>query len=205
MLLRGAMAAETPLHLQAFLLVHQRHLIDRTMARVATDALGHMNAVVEIDEVGKLVDAGPLQRLAAAIAGSDGLEELRVGPDLRVAIHAGLGRRNAGKARGLDRGVAVTAVDAESGHVVLMAEGHRLRLAHSGIRYVRRALNLIGHAAQCRNDEYRAEDGGARKSIRTAMKDLRHSLFRSGERDPADRPLLGATVYVREENHPLVF
>ena len=41
------------------------------------------------------------------------------------------------------------------------------------------------------NDKYRAKDSGARKGIRAAMKDLRHSLMRSGLRDPADRPRFG--------------
>src|SRR5215469_12371661 len=121
-LLRSAMAPQAPLHLQAFLLVHQRHGIDRAVTGVAADSFSHMNAVVEIHEVGELVDAHPLQRLTATVAGADRLQQLGIRPDLRVAVHAGLGWRNAGKARGLDRSVAVTAVDAESGDVVLMAE-----------------------------------------------------------------------------------
>src|SRR5437764_15076699 len=122
------MAAETPLHLQRFLLVHQWHGIDRAMTGVTTHTLGDVNAVIEVHEVRQLVDASPLQGFARTIAGSDGLQQLRVGPDLRMAIHAGLGRRNAREARGLNRGMAIAAIDSKSGDVMLMAEGHGLRL-----------------------------------------------------------------------------
>jgi len=172
-----AMAAQAPLHLQRFRLVHQGHLVDRTVAGVAADALGHVNAVIEINEVGELVHAGPLQRFAGAVAGADGLKELGVGPDLRVAVHARLGRRNSGEAGGLDRGVTVAAVDAESGDVMLMAEWDRLRLADSGIGHEGGALHDVNDAAQCSDDEYGAENGGAGKCIRAAMEDLRHSLM----------------------------
>jgi len=175
-----AMAAQAPLHLQTLLLVHQGHLVDGAVAGVAADTLGDVNAVIEIDEVGELVDASPLQRFAGAVAGADGLEKLGVGPDLRVAVHARLGRRDAGEAGGLDRGVTVAAVDAESGDVVLMAEGNRLRLADARVGYEGRALNHVNDSAQCRNNKDCAENGGAGQRIRAAMKDLRHSLLRSG-------------------------
>src|ERR1700678_1572296 len=99
---RSAMAAQTPLHLQRFLLIHERHLVDWTVAGIAAHALGHVNAVVEKNEVGKLIHPRPLQGLARAVAGADGLKELGIGPDLRVAVHAGFGGRNAGEARSFD-------------------------------------------------------------------------------------------------------
>lgn len=180
-LARMAMASQAPLHLQGFRLVHQGHLVDRAVAGVAADALGDVNAVIEINEVGELVDAGPLQRFAGAVAGANGLKELGVGPDLRVAVHARLGRRDSGEAGGLDRGVTVAAVDAESGDMMLMAERDGLRLADAGIGHKGRALHDVNDSAQCRNDEYCAENGGAGKRIRAAMEDLRHSLMRSSE------------------------
>jgi hypothetical protein len=192
-ILRGAMAGQAPLHLQTFLLVHQGHLVDWAVTGVAADSFVDMNAVIEIDEVGQLVDACPLQRLAGFVAGADGLEELGVGPDLRVAVHARLGRRNASEARSLDRGVAVAAIDAESGDVVLMAERDGLRLADPGVGDVGGTLDFHGHPAEGSNYEYRAENCGAGQSIRAAMKDLRHSLMTSGLRDPADRPRFDLT------------
>src|SRR5438067_11841775 len=46
-------------------------------------------------------------------------------PDLRMAVHAGLGRRDVGEARGLDRCVAVTAVDPDVADVMGMTERDR--------------------------------------------------------------------------------
>ena len=175
----GAMAVEAPLHLQRFLLIHQRHLVDGAVAGVATDSFSYMNAVIEKNEVGELVDAGPLQALAGAIAGADWLKKLGVGPDLRVAVHAGASGRDSGEARSLDRGVAVAAVDAKSGNVVLVAERDRLWLAHAGVGDVWRALNFHRDPTQRGNDEHRAKNGGAGQSVSAAMKNLRHAYLRA--------------------------
>src|ERR1700719_2949033 len=95
-----------------------------------------------------------------------------------MAIHASLGRRDAGEARRLNGSVAVAAVDAESGYVVLVAEGYGLRFPHSSISDVRRALNLHRHPAQRGNHEYRAKNRGPGEGVGTAMKDLRHAYVR---------------------------
>ncbi len=138
-----AMTAEAPLHLERSLLIHQRHLVDWTVTGIAADAFSDVNAVIEINEVRKLVDARPLQRFAGTVAGAHGLEQLGIGPDLRMTVHAGLGGRNAGKARCLHRSVAVTAIDAKSSDVMLMAERHRLRFANARVGDIRRALDRI--------------------------------------------------------------
>ena len=54
-----AMAVEAPLHLQRLFLPHQRHAIDLAVAGRAADAFVHVNAVVEVDEVGQVVHARP--------------------------------------------------------------------------------------------------------------------------------------------------
>ena len=59
--LRIAVAVEAPFHLQRLLLPHQRHPVDPAVARRAADALVHVDAVVEVDEVGQIVDARPLR------------------------------------------------------------------------------------------------------------------------------------------------
>src|ERR1035438_10111422 len=69
-LLRRAVAIETPLHLQRCLLIHQGHLVHWAMAVIAADTLCHVNAVIEINEVGQLVDARPLQRLTRSVDGA---------------------------------------------------------------------------------------------------------------------------------------
>src|ERR1019366_6673809 len=106
---------------------------DRTVAGVAPHSLIDMNAVIEKNEIGELIHPRPLQRLAGAVAGADRFEQLSVGPDLRMAVHTSLGGRNAGETRSLNRGVAVAAVNAEPGNVMLMAERHGLRFSHSGV------------------------------------------------------------------------
>src|SRR5262249_37492062 len=101
------MAIETPLHLQRRVLIHQRHLTDGPMAGVAAHAFIDVNAVIEKNEVRELVDARPLQRLPAAITGAHRLEHGCVRPDLRMAVHAGLGRWNTRETRLFDRGMTV--------------------------------------------------------------------------------------------------
>jgi|SRR5580658_1216098 hypothetical protein len=92
--------------------------------------------------------------------------------------------------------MAVAAVDAQSGNVVLMAERDRLRLAHPGVGHVGRTLDLHRHPRERSDYEYRAKDGGPGESIRTAMKNLRHSLMRPCLRDPADRFWFDRPQYV---------
>ncbi len=169
-----AMATQAPLHLQRCVLIHKGHLIYRAVTGVTADALGDVNAVIEVNEIRELIDPGPLQRFAGAVAGADRLQQLGVGPNLRMAIHAGLRRGNSSKARILDRGVTVTAIDAETGNVMLMTEGDRLRLADSRISDEWRSLNCIRNPDQASNDEDSTEDTGARQRIGAAMKDLRH-------------------------------
>ena len=174
-ILRLAVTAHAPAHLQRFLLIHQRHAVDRSVAGVATDSLVDVNAVIEVHKIWKLVDARPLQRFSAAVAGADWFKQLSVGPDLRMAVHAGAGRRYTSERGGFDRSVAIAAVDAESGDVVLVAKRDRLRFAHAGISNVRRALNFVPHPPQRSYDEDRAENCGTGQCVRAAMKDLRHA------------------------------
>ena len=170
------MTIQTPLHLQRGLLIHQRHLVHRAVAAIAPHALLDMNAVIKVDVVRKLIDPRPFQRLAAAVALPHRLQQCRIRPNLRMAVHAGLGGRNSGETRRLHRGMAVTAVNAKSGHVVLMTERNRLRLAHSRIGDIGRPLKLENHPAQNGHDKHRAKKRRAGENIRAAMKNLRHSI-----------------------------
>ena len=67
----------------------------------------------------------PAQRLPLCEALPYRRKDFRIGPDLRMAGHAGMGRRDAGILRHFDRRMAVTAIEAEPTDVVLMAERHR--------------------------------------------------------------------------------
>ena len=95
----------------------------------------------------------------------------------RVAVHAGLGRRNAGETRILDRGVAVAAVDAVAADVSLVAELNRLFARDEGAGHPGRAVHFGEQSEQASDDEHRAEDADARDRVGAAMKDLRHVVL----------------------------
>src|SRR5437764_3962131 len=169
-----AMTIQAPRHLQCRLLIHEWHGVHRSVAHIAADTLGDVNTVVKEYEVRQRVNARPLERFPRAITGAYGLEQGCIGPDLRVAVHAGFGRRNSGETRVLDRGMAIATVNAESGDVMLMAEWNRLRLPHTFVGHVRRALDGVPYPNQRGHDENGAENSSAGQRIRAAMKDLRH-------------------------------
>ena len=145
--LRVAMTVEAPLHLKRLLLPHQGHLIDSAVAAHASDALLHVDAVVEVDEVGKIVNAGPLERPIVPETRSHRLQHGAVGPDLRVASHTGLRGRQAGEGTLFDRRMAVAAVESETADVVLVAEGDRLLARYRHLGQVVRPIH-VHHAPQ---------------------------------------------------------
>jgi len=91
-----------------------------------------------------------------------------------MAVHARLGRRNTGKARDFDRGVAVAAIDAVARIVVLMAEGHGLGLGDVLVRGIGRALDFQSSRQQQRHNDHHSDDRKPRNCIRTTMEDLGH-------------------------------
>ena len=81
------MARNTPLHLKSILLIDGRHLIDAAVTRCTTYALCHMNAVIEVDKLGQVMDAFPLDRFVLTKAGSDRLKVRTIIPELAVTVH----------------------------------------------------------------------------------------------------------------------
>src|SRR5437588_501275 len=151
------------------------------MARVATGDIGHGTHLVFRDQISSqriLIAEAPAVEQNGIVA-----RRLLIPPveDLSVAIHAGLGGRNPCEPGLLNRGVAVAAINAESGHVVLMAEGNRLRPHHARIRHVGGALNLRRGPEQKGDNEYRSKNCGPRNCSSNAMKDLRHRRKLSSE------------------------
>ena len=63
---RIAVAVDAPLHIERIYLVHERHRVHPAVARGAADTLVYVNTVVEVDEVGQVVNARPLDRPARA-------------------------------------------------------------------------------------------------------------------------------------------
>src|SRR5205814_9213184 len=89
-----AMQLEAPLRLKRRRLISQRHQVDSPVTSGASYALVYVNAVIEINEVGQSVNARPLDGVTCAPALPYWFQIRAVGPNLRVAIHTGLRRRN---------------------------------------------------------------------------------------------------------------
>ena len=166
---------EAPLHLERILLPHERHSIHSPMTALATDSLIDVNAVIEIHEIRKVVDPRPADRFSRAVARAHRLERGARAPDLRMAIHAGLGGRDVGETRSLYRGMAVAAIETESTDMVRMAERHRLFAHLRRPRLVARAVQLRKGPRQKSQNENCAENRDSRKRVRAVMKDLGHS------------------------------
>jgi len=120
-ILRRIVTIEAPPHIERLRAPGNVHLRDRTVTCGAADSLCDVNAVIEIDEVRHGIHACPGNRLGIAVAGADRLEYGRLGPYLRMAIHAGLRGRHARRGRYFDGRVAKPAIEPEFADVVLVA------------------------------------------------------------------------------------
>ena len=120
------MTCKTPLHLQRVHARGQWHVPHITVASLTRDAAGHVRPVIEVDEVGEIVNPRPLESFAGGETGADGLEHGGVGEQLGMASHAHLRRRQARERRRFDGFVAVSTIDSVGACVVLVTEGHGL-------------------------------------------------------------------------------
>ncbi len=145
---RVAMAIDTPSHRLIFVLVDDFHLVDATVASDAGNASSDVGRVIEVDVVGKAVNANPVDRLAGSPAFMDGLEPPRfvaVCMDSRigrgtvrghrtVAVDTSLSGRNGRVSRLVNRIMAVTAVHLQLAGMDRMTEGDRLDWLISGVQ-----------------------------------------------------------------------
>jgi len=83
-----AVAGQAPAHVKRARLPGHRHVADRPVALGATDALGDVNAVIEIDVVRQPINPRPADRNILSQALAIGCEHCGVCPDLGVAGHA---------------------------------------------------------------------------------------------------------------------
>src|SRR5215212_3024394 len=173
-----AVAGQAPLHLERGGLVDGRHRVHAPVAGGAAHALVDVDRVVEVDEVGQVVDSRPLDGLVVAVAGADDLQVRALVPDLRVAVHAGLGRRHPGRVRRLDRGVAVAAVDAVVADVVLVRELDGLLHLDELARVVGGAVDLGEHPERGGDEEDAAEDADLGDGVGAVVENL-HALPRT--------------------------
>src|SRR5712671_742753 len=75
--------------------------------------------------------------------------------------------------------------------MMLVAEGHWLRPADSGIGNIGRALNLHRHPAERGNHKDRAKNRGPGHGVGAAMKNLRHACVRASENSTKARWIPG--------------
>jgi len=144
------------------------------VARGTADAFIDVNAVIEINEVGKPLDLHPLDRFICPVALANGFQVRSVGKQHGMAIHAGLCGRNACKGGGLNRGMTIAAVQSVIANVVLVAELHGLLTHDVLIRRIgrtRKPQNAREPQSDQKNSREQAE---FRDEICAAMKNLGH-------------------------------
>jgi hypothetical protein len=169
-----SMAAKTPLHLQRRGLISDRHLIHPAMTRRTAHTLVHMNAVIEISVVRKVVHSDPFDRFAAAKAGTNRLEIRALRPNLFMTIHAGVGWRHPSRGSNFHRRMAVAAINAIVAHVVLMTKLDGLLAFNPLPRVPGGTIQLRGHPQRCDKDKNGAINRQLREGVRAVMKNLWH-------------------------------
>ena len=105
------MALETPAHRQRFDLTHRDHLIHATLTLDAANAAGDVTAVREEGVVRRLVNTNPRNRLPVRPGLPQRLKFRGVLPDVRMAVHTNLRRRDRGELSAFDIDVAISTVE----------------------------------------------------------------------------------------------
>jgi len=141
-------AIETPAHIERMRFPGERHFIDATVAGRAANAFLNVDAVIEKNEIGSLVDSLPVEGLTCGETFADWREHWRIGPQLRMATHAGVGWRNSGEGGRFNGVMAISAVDAEAADVMLVTEWDLLDAWNIHIGCVGRQVNGINHAPE---------------------------------------------------------
>lgn len=137
------MAFEAPTHREWRESIDNFHLINPTMAFDAANSAIHMGTVIEIGEVGKLVNLDPLHRHATLIGLSDLFKLGAIALNLGVTVHASLGGRHGGERSAINRGVAIAAIESEFSNMPRVAIRHRLHRLIANIK--RLGTQPIGH------------------------------------------------------------
>lgn len=153
---RIAVALKTPLHRQWFYLFDHFHLVDPAVAGNTTYTASNMDAVVEVNEIGKIVDPFPQHGLVGLEAQPDrfkrgffgvnhakvttglpdALHEFARGTITAVAIAAGRRWRNRRMAGSFDRVMAVPTIHLQLSRVQFVTERNRLKRAVADIDYL---------------------------------------------------------------------
>lgn len=137
-----------------------------------------MDAVIEVDVIGQIMDAVPLQRGIARETLADGREHWRVVPNLRVTRHAGVGAWQTGKGGLFDGGVTITTIDSVIANVMFVAERHRLIQRNIDIGRVGRPIDFGGGPTGYANEHDDTENRYTRVNVRPRRKKLGHGDLR---------------------------
>ena len=156
--LRVPVTIQTPFHVEGLFFPHQGHPPHTPVTRAATDPFVDVNTVIEIDKIGEVVNPCPFERDVGPEARANGLQDRAVGPDLRMAGHACFGRGDSREGRLFDRGMTVATVNPEPANVVFVTKRDGLRLNHTRLRHVGRAVERQEEPNHGCEDEYGAED-----------------------------------------------
>lgn len=166
---------QAPLHFQRSHSPNLRHGIHLSVAIRAVEPLRDMDAVIEVDEIGKVVHPRPSQGNAVAGAVPQRLEHGRVGKKLRVAGHADFRRRDPGKTACLHRRVTVPAVDPVVARMVLVTERDRLtgQAWSAGFREYLVNRDPSGREQRDKREQTHLQSKDCRR-----QEDLRHFMMR---------------------------
>src|SRR4051812_35920092 len=88
--------------------------------------------------------------------------------------HAGVSRWDASERRLLNRRVAIAAIDAQAGDVMLMAERNRLDPRDILACRVRREVNRVNHAPKCEKSKDDCSKRNPGNTVASLSKDLSH-------------------------------
>src|SRR3954470_2332468 len=91
-----------------------------------------------------------------------------------MAGHAGFGGRQAGKGGLLDRRVAIPAVQAQTGGMMLVAEWDRLRQRDILLSRIGRAINGVDDTPKPEEPEEYSQQRHASEAVAAFSKNLRH-------------------------------
>ena len=144
------------------------------MASRTSHALGHVNAVIEINIVSQAMHAHPLNRLIGAITFADGFQVARAVKQHGMAIHACFGRRNPRRRGELHACVAIPAIDAIISDVVFVAELNRLITRYILIRQIGSTRRQEHSCQRQTRQKKRRKDTETGDEIRATVKNLRH-------------------------------
>jgi hypothetical protein len=144
------------------------------MACLATDSFPHMNAMIEVDEIRKVMNADPLERFLCLIARTHRLKHRARVPDLRVTRHTCVGRWNPRKRRRFGRGMAVCALYSQTVDMMFMAERNRLLTGHMDIGEVSGTIDFYPHSPNHKEQDQSSNDARSGNDLHAWMKYLSH-------------------------------